>query len=136
MLKIIQDYKNWNLARKRTKREQETFDSHTNSIIITCDDYAFQENRENYKQFLKVYNSMQRRSSSCFYKSQHDKTIYSCVNVDIEKDEFFEKLCNGCPYYKQMHIYRILKRNLADAKEKQNQAKQKLLDNFYFWKQR
>lgn len=101
---------------------------------------------------LREYGA-QCRSSACFFKLYEylgtvcvplgfprryelsPDHVFSCVNV-IDNGVIDDVRCADCPYFDQLVEYQLLSAKLKQAQENQQELKQKLLDNFRFWKQR
>ena len=162
MLKIVQDFKNWVDACVITKNCETYLRNYRESIIAWCDSRTVFENwyKENvyntalryaaasddFKRFYQIrgQKSVTCRASSCFYKlvdetykgtAINPKDVFECINVK-DKEGVGEHRCIGCSHYDEHTRYQLLNSRLQEAQEKQQAAKQKLLDNFRFWKQK
>ena len=93
------------------------------------------------------------RASSCFFKlyeylgtvclplgfprryEVNPGHVFSCVNVS-DKGIIDDLRCGDCPHFKELVEYQVLNSKLKQAQENHQEMKQKLLDNFRFWKQK
>ena len=102
-------------------------------------------------ELLRKY-AVECRATSCFYKIYENfgtvnypfglsrkyeinpGTVRSCINVN-DNGTIDEVRCEGCSHFEKLVKYQLLNAKLKQAQENQKQAKQKLIDNFIFWKQ-
>ena len=162
MLKIIQDYHNWKETKKNTVIAQQNVSKQFNSMLGQVSLPHFGHNisiesafiksapdpktqPQECKQYMDTYSHM-CHAYPCFYviynpfdhigvdKIYTEKQAQRCMN-NLEDGTIYETFCRDCDAFKDLVQYQSLYAQFKMAQEKQNQAKQKLLDNFRFWKQ-
>ena len=151
MFQIIQDFEDWKNAKQYAKHVKYSLNSHIENITEKCSCETFNGNllKENhYHNILLIASffgdkldleqiandkSKLYRASSCFYKLKND--VKECINVSCDKRRA-EIRCGDCSRFKYLVVYQSLNTQLQEAQQKQEFAKQKLLDNFRFWKQK
>ena len=162
MLKIIQDYHNWKEAKKNTVVAQQNVSKKFNSMLGQISLPHFGHNisiesafiksapdpktqPQECKQYMDTYSHI-CHAYPCFYviynpfdhigvnKVYTEKQAQRCMN-NLEDGTIYETFCRDCDAFKDLVQYQSLYAQFKMAQEKQNQAKQKLLDNFRFWKQ-
>ena len=84
-----------------------------------------------YPCFFILYNPFDHSDN----KTYTEKNVTRCIN-NREDGTIYEAFCGKCPAFKDLVEYQMLKSKLQDAQQQQQAAKQKLLDNFRFWKQK
>ncbi len=161
-MSIIQDYKFWKEAKKATEiarlRKDVKFRTMLKQISIphfgqnVSIEEAFIKSAPNpntkpqeCKQYVGNYAHM-CHAYPCFYVMHNpfddkDKSSYTeeqvqrCMNNRAD-GTIYEAFCQGCPAFEDLVKYQMLYAQFKTAQAKQKAAKQKLLDNFIFWKQR
>ena len=158
MLKIIQDYKDWQAIYSAIRKIEKDLRMSKKQITTECDTKTWLHNIQREKMFevsLPPANSFQDimdivhrihinlrfinqqaqkyRASSCFYKWDNEER--QCINLthDLKTSNV---RCAGCPLFMSMRQYQHDSYMLEKTKQEQEIAKQKFLDNICFWKQR
>ena len=109
---------------------------------MACDDF------KRYHQ-LEEENSVKCRASSCFFRLKDGEIIkyrphstikpnriFSCVNTKYISCVPQEVRCDGCGHYKEIIEYKDREKQFQQAKQAKETAKQKLLSDLVFWKQK
>lgn len=158
-MNIIQDFKDWKNAKKSVRIRQADFQRFKNYMIEDCDLPTWLKNQENERLFheqgpeMKDLNdglrilqnvhymmnfvlqqAIKYRASSCLYR--FNGKVGQCINMSEEKSSFRNQRCEGCPHFKYIAHLQLLGTRVAEELQKQEIAKQKLLSNFMFWKQK
>lgn len=152
MTTIIQDFKDWRNTCDIVERAYATLDEYRRNFLtryisveemksVLKNQYTFRaslpkdETQPDYKEIFQEVTK-RFRSEKCFYKPLDGRfmTPIACINMNYSK-RTKEFACNGCVYVDNRKKYDDLLEQVIELKKQQEIAKQKLLDNFRFWKQ-
>jgi hypothetical protein len=164
-MSLIQDFRNWKTAKKATEIAQFKKDVQFNQMLgripiahyghnvfaeaafIKCAPDPKNKPQE-CKQYMNNYAHI-CHAYPCFYvmynpfgitgimtrdKVYQEKQVQRCMN-NREDGKIYEAFCHGCPAFEDLVKYQSLYAQFKIAQEKQQEAKQKFLNNFIFWGQ-
>lgn len=159
-MQIIQDYKDWKKAKKATEiaksKKDVQFATMLEQVSIPHFGYNYsiesafiksspdpKSKPQECKQYMDNYAHL-CHAYPCFYvmynpfKDNNDykeEQVQRCMN-NLADGTIYESFCQGCSAFKDLVKYQSLLAQFKIAYEKQKEAKQKLLSNFIFWKQK
>lgn len=153
---IIQNCKNYYNAIKETNRICDVLVRYEDCITKNCSQDIYKDNIKKEREFkecvsaptsitgmldfiknaernmaLVNHKAIECRASSCLYKYKND--VRKCINVGQDKS-LTSVRCAGCSHFKELWEYQSLMAQLETAINKEQQAKQKLLNSFHFGK--
>jgi hypothetical protein len=159
MMQIIQDFKNWKKARVALSQSKDSVQKYKPSLIQTCDESTWNRNIKNENLFneciplpkdidglfnmvlhvhtnIRIINEAAEkyRATSCFY--EFGKNVKQCINFSPNDSLESDVRCNTCPHFMFLKHFQKLNYDAVKKEQEYQVAKQKLLNNFIFWKQR
>lgn len=159
MTNIIQDFKNWKNARVALKQSGKYVQAYKPCLTQICDEHTWKRNIKNEqlfneciplpKDFDSLFNMVLRvhaniqiikeaaekyRATCCFYK--YGKKIKQCINFSPNDSLESDARCNTCQQFMFLKHFQKLNYDVTKKEQEYKIAKQKLLDNFCFWKQK
>ena len=159
MTTIIQDFKDLKNARYALKQSKEAVHMYKQNLTQICNEHTWNRNIENENLFnncvplpkdidglfnmvLQVHNNIRiikeaaekYRATSCFYK--YGKEVKQCINFSQNDSLESDVRCNTCPQFMFLKHFQKLNYDAMKKEQEYQVAKQKLLNNFMFWKQR
>lgn len=157
MLQIIQDFKDWKMARCALQHAEDSVRKYEISLTQICDKNTWDKNVENEKLFneviptpkdfyglydmvLNVHTNIQTLNSaaqkyhaaSCFYK--YDRKTRQCINFSPNDSLSSDLRCETCSQFMFLKHFQKLNYDLTKKEQEYKIAKQKLSDNFRFRK--
>lgn len=159
MLTIIQDYRDWKMARYALRHIEDSVRKYEISLTQICDKNTWDKNLKNEQLFYEVVpipqnfddlfnmvlcvhsnieilnNAAQKyHATSCFYK--YDRETRQCINFSSNDSLSSDLRCETCSQFMFLKYFQKLNYDLTRKEQEYKNAKQKLLDNFRFWKQK
>lgn len=157
MTNIIQDFKDWKNARFVFKQSWESVQKYKHCLIHLCDKHTWNKNIKNeelfneciplpndidglYNMVLQVHKNIEiinkaaekYRATGCFY--EYGKEQRQCINFSPNDSLQSDIRCNTCPQFMFLKHFQKLNYDVTKKEKQYQTAKQKLLDNFRFWK--
>ena len=159
MIAFIQDFKDWKNARLSLKQSEKSVQNAKQTLIHFCDEHTWNKNIKNEKLFnecipspkdidglynmvLNVHANLQiinesaekYRATGCFY--EYDGETRQCINFSLNDSLESDVRCNSCQQFMFLKYLQKLNYEFMKKERQYEAAKQKLLDNFRFWKQK
>lgn len=161
-MSIIQDFKNWKQTKQNTVVAQQKLSKQFNSMLGHVSLPHFGHNvameaafiksapdpktkPQECKQYMDNYAHI-CHAYPCFYVMYNPfdhigvdtvyeaKQVQRCMN-NLADGTIYEAFCRECDAFRDLVKYQSLYAQFKIAQENQQEAKQKLLNNFIFWKQ-
>ena len=159
MLQIIQDYRDWKMARCALQHAEDSVRKYEISLTQICDKNTWDKNLKNeqlfneviptpkdfyglYDMVLNVHTNIQTLNSaaqkyhatSCFYK--YDRKTRQCINFSPNDSLSSDLRCESCSQFMFLKHLQKLNQDFCDKRQDYENARNKLLNDFCFWKQR